>query len=141
MGLGSGRRSTTASDQRRALMLPQELMQLPSGTLIVLKASVPPTRAEKIVFYRDKRFTRRQRPAPPQKRLGETAVVGAGTIQVDPRPAVETSDMDYDAIVRRFSTEGCPPPEPGASEQEVANWLDRMIDAAARPDLARGADR
>ena len=43
MGLGSGRRSTTASDQRRALMLPQELMQLPSGTLIVLKASVPPT--------------------------------------------------------------------------------------------------
>lgn len=64
-----------------------------------------------------------------------------GTIQADPRPAVEISDMDYDAIVRRFSAEGCPPPEPGASEQEVANWLDRMIDAAARPDLAHGADR
>jgi type IV secretion system protein VirD4 len=122
-------------------MLPQELMQLPAGTLIILKASVPPTRAEKIVFYRDKRFTRRQRPAPLQKRLCETAVVGAGTIQVDPRPAMETSDMDYDAIVRRFAAEGCPPPELGASEQEVANWLDRMIDAAARPDLARGADR
>lgn len=141
MGLGSGRRSTTASDQRRALMLPQELMQLPAGTLIILKASVPPTRAEKIVFYRDKRFTRRQRPAQPQKRLCETAGVGAGTIQVDPLPAVETSDMDYDAIVRRFSAEGCPPPELGASEQEVAKWLDRMIDAAARPDLAHGADR
>lgn len=140
-GLGSGRRSTTASDQRRALMLPQELMQLPAGALIILKASVPPTRAAKIVFFRDKRFSRRQRPAPLPGRLCETAVGGPGTIQVDLRPAVETSDMDYDAIVRRFSVEGCPPPEPGASEQEVANWLDRMIDAAARPDLAHGADR
>lgn len=28
-GLSPGRRSTTVSDQRRALMLPQELMQLP----------------------------------------------------------------------------------------------------------------
>lgn len=141
MGLGSGRRSTTASDQRRALMLPQELMQLPAGTLIILKASVPPTRASKIVFYRDKRFTRRQRPAPLQKGLCETAIVGAGTIQVHPRSTVEPSDMDYDAIVRRFSAEGFPPPAPGASEHEVANWLDRMIDAAAPPDLAHEADR
>lgn len=143
MGLGSGRRSTTASDQRRALMLPQELMQLPNKTVIVLKAGVPPVRADKIVFYRDKRFTRRQRPAPLQDISVGAATVGASSIPSDAAPSLpeETSDMDYDAIVRRFSAEGCPPPDPGASEQEVADWLDRMIDAAAGSERSRGADR
>ena len=47
-GLSRGRRSTTVSDQRRALMLPQELMQLPQAALIVLKAGLPPVRGRKI---------------------------------------------------------------------------------------------
>ena len=36
--LGAGRRSITQSDQKRALMLPQELMQMNADALIVLKA-------------------------------------------------------------------------------------------------------
>ncbi len=41
-GLSRGHRSVSESDQRRALMLPQELMKLPSDDLIVLKAGLPP---------------------------------------------------------------------------------------------------
>ena len=56
--LSSGHWSTTESDQRRPLMLPQELIQMPAHRLIVLKAGMPPVRAEKIVYWREKAFTR-----------------------------------------------------------------------------------
>ena len=143
MGLGSDQRSTTASDQRRALMLPQELMQMSARSLIVLKAGMPPVRADKILFYRDRRFTRRQRPPPvPSQppRRGATAAHPAITAQTPPSQS-ESSDMTYDAIVRAFSEQGCPPPEAGASEQQVADWLDRMIDAATGGDHILEASR
>lgn len=145
MGLGSGRRSTTASDQRRALMLPQELMQMPTRTLIVLKAGVAPVRASKIVFYRDRRFSRRQQPAPVQPAV-VAATVADLAIDAAPNPDAsplsrEISDMDYDAIVQSFSAQGCPPPEIGASEDAVAEWLDRMVDAVAASERDFGADR
>lgn len=63
-GLSPGRRSTTVSDQRRALMLPRELMQLPQTALIVLKAGLPPVRGRKIAYFRERVFQRRLRPAP-----------------------------------------------------------------------------
>jgi type IV secretion system protein VirD4 len=49
--LATGRRTTTESDQRRALMLPQELMQMSKDELIVLRAGVLPIRGRKIVYY------------------------------------------------------------------------------------------
>ena len=83
MGLGSGRRSTTTSDQRRALMMPQELMQLPDRTLIVLKAGMPPARGAKIrFFFREQVFTRRQRPAP----IPPGRPVAAELASAHPRP-------------------------------------------------------
>lgn len=48
--LSSGHWSTTESDQRRPLMLPQELIQMPANWLIVLKAGMPPVRGDKIVY-------------------------------------------------------------------------------------------
>lgn len=57
--LATGRRTTTESDQRRALMLPQELMQMSQDELIVLRAGVPPVRARKIVYYRSRDFQSR----------------------------------------------------------------------------------
>lgn len=77
--LASGRRSTTESEQRRALMLPQELMQLPADELLVLRAGTPPVRARKIVYYRLRDFRRRLLPPPqiagdrPTSASGETA--------------------------------------------------------------------
>ena len=63
-GLSSGGRSVSESDHRRALLLPQELLQMPADRLLVLKAGMPPVRGRKITFYRERAFTRRVRPPP-----------------------------------------------------------------------------
>jgi type IV secretion system protein VirD4 len=57
--VGGGKRTTTQSDQRRALMLPQELMQMSKDTLLVLCGGIPPIRARKIRFYKNRDFTKR----------------------------------------------------------------------------------
>lgn len=59
LGLGSGRRSVTESEQRRALMLPQELIALPEDQLIVLRSGIPPVRGRKLRYYRSSAFKRR----------------------------------------------------------------------------------
>nr|WP_315051446.1 type IV secretory system conjugative DNA transfer family protein [uncultured Brevundimonas sp.] len=135
IGLGQGRRSLTDSDQKRALMLPQELMQLSGKALIVLKAGLSPTRGRKLVFYRDRRFTARLRP-PPETASAPPPPLAAVIPQ---SPAIEEPDMDFDSIVRRFAAEGLKPPAPGASEAEVQAWLDRVVaaPATARAPLER----
>lgn len=63
-GFGSGARSVSESEQRRALMWPQELLTLPHDELLVLRSGVAPVRGRKIVYYRDKAFTPRLMPPP-----------------------------------------------------------------------------
>jgi type IV secretion system protein VirD4 len=119
-GLARGRRSTTVSDQRRALMLPQELMQLPQTALIVLKAGLPPVRGIKIAYWRERIFRRRLRPPPTPAPTVDAPVVPS---------ALEEDPMDFDVIARAFAAEGLPPPPPDADETDVAAWLDRVVDA------------
>ena len=57
-------RSKSMSDHRRALLLPQELMQFPADELILLRGGMPPIRGEKIRYFADSHFTRRLLPAP-----------------------------------------------------------------------------
>lgn len=63
-GFASGARSISQSEQRRALMWPQELLALPSDQLLVLRGGVAPVRGRKITYYRDKAFTPRLLPPP-----------------------------------------------------------------------------
>lgn len=58
------RQSQSASAQRRALMLPQEIARLGPREEIVLRAGMRPVRATRIRHYEDGRFTRLLRPAP-----------------------------------------------------------------------------
>lgn len=123
-GLSPGRRSVTVSDQRRALMLPQELLQMPARDLIILKAGVPPVRGRKIRYYRDAAFRRRLRPPPIVPVAPSPRMVNAEA----PSPFIVTeTDMDLDAAVRTFTAEGCPPPPVGASEAQMVDWLDRVL--------------
>ena len=58
-------RSTSTSDQRRALLMPQELMQFPKSDLILLRGGIPPVRGTKITFYTNKTFVDRTAYQPP----------------------------------------------------------------------------
>lgn len=58
-------RSTSTSDQRRALLMPQELMQFPRSDLILLRGGIPPVRGTKITFYTNKTFVERTAYKPP----------------------------------------------------------------------------
>jgi type IV secretion system protein VirD4 len=57
-------RSKTISEQRRALMLPQELMQLPEDDILVIRGGIPVIRGKKIRYFKDAVFRSRLTPAP-----------------------------------------------------------------------------
>lgn len=130
-GLAQGRRSHTDSDQRRALMLPQELMQLPADALLILKAGLPPVRGRKILYYRERVFTARLRPAPVIPPVSPAPIVAPVAIST-----AEVSGMDFDSLVRDLAAEGLAPPPAGAPEEQFGDWIDRLIDTAARPTIA-----
>ena len=58
-------RSKSISEQRRALMLPQELMQLPPDKLILLRGGIPPIVGRKIAYFSNRFFKARAFPPPP----------------------------------------------------------------------------
>ena len=57
-------RSRSESEQKRALLLPQELMQFPRDELLLLRGGIPPVRGNKIRYYESKFFMKRLVPAP-----------------------------------------------------------------------------
>ena len=67
-------RSKSISEQRRALMLPQELMQFPPDKLILLRGGIPPIIGSKIAYFSNRFFKARAFPPPP--------------VQINPKPAI-----------------------------------------------------
>jgi type IV secretion system protein VirD4 len=57
-------RSKSTSEHRRALLLPQELMQFPTTRLILLRGGIPPIIGNKITYYKSRFFKARRYPAP-----------------------------------------------------------------------------
>lgn len=57
-------RSKSMSDQRRALLLPQELMQFPASEMLIMRGGMPPIRGVKIRYFEDSHFTPRLTTAP-----------------------------------------------------------------------------
>ncbi len=62
LDLNPGARSLHVSDVQRALLLPQEVIQMPREDEIILIESQPPIRAKKIFYFKDKMFTSRLLP-------------------------------------------------------------------------------
>ena len=106
-GLSSGPRSFSESQQRRALMLPQELLSLPPEELIILRPGVAPIRGRKIIYWKDRIFRERLRP-PPQ--------VPPYATPSEPNPAddcgqpatdaVDAERDDLDLVLQVLSEEG-----------------------------------
>jgi type IV secretion system protein VirD4 len=135
--LSKGNRSTTETDQRRALMMPQELIQMPPAKLVALRAGLPPVSAEKIVYWREGAFAKRV-VSPP------TVPVHA-TFGVAPTSPLETpvafdgagdlkDDLTLDLVIPALEAAGFePPPDRDASDDEVEAWVGRFIDASVKP--------
>jgi type IV secretion system protein VirD4 len=70
---GRRQRSVSVSEQRRALLLPQEVKALGSEQAIVFYEGLRPIRCRKIRYFEDPRFTSRLLPAPevPQQKAAE----------------------------------------------------------------------
>lgn len=62
LDLNPGSRSLHVSDVQRALLLPQEVIQLPREDQIILIESQPPIRAKKIFYFKDRLFKSRLLP-------------------------------------------------------------------------------
>jgi len=59
LDLNPGARSLHVSETQRALLLPQEVIQLPRDEEIILIESQPPIKAKKIFYFKSKMFTSR----------------------------------------------------------------------------------
>ena len=57
LDLNPGARSLHLSDVQRALLLPQEVIQMPREEQIILIESQPPIKSKKIIYFKDKFFT------------------------------------------------------------------------------------
>ena len=57
-------RSKSISEQRRALLLPQELMQFPTDRLLLLRGGIPPIIGTKIFYFKSRFFGKRVLPSP-----------------------------------------------------------------------------
>jgi type IV secretion system protein VirD4 len=68
-GQGHASTSRTESDQRRALLLPQEFKELGPERLVVILENCKPILGEKIRYHREKVFTERVLPPPAVPRL------------------------------------------------------------------------
>jgi type IV secretion system protein VirD4 len=79
--MGGGKRSpsTNVSDQRRALMLPQEIKEMPADRQLLFVEHVLPVKCEKIRYFDDPIFTKRLLPPPGVKQQDVSAYVGGRT--------------------------------------------------------------
>src|SRR5882762_3274149 len=87
---GARRSSVTVSEQRRPLLLPQEVKELGSEEAIVFGEGLRPIRCRKIRYFADRRFRKRLRPPP------ASAVPGGRRTGVVSRPA-DASKPETDA--------------------------------------------
>ena len=155
-GLGQGNRSSTESDQRRALMLPQELRKFPQEQLIIIRAGIDPIRAKKIYYYRDKDFSARLLPAPevrsilatdPRKLSADVEGL-ASTVQslraeveelkqtVLVRPmseaeAASTDPLPAGSVSMNYEDIGLETPASDSSDDAVERWIMTFVDKKA----------
>ncbi|MFM1990376.1 MAG: hypothetical protein RJA99_3333 [Pseudomonadota bacterium] len=117
---GGARGSTSSSDQRRALLLPQEVKELGTDAALVFYEGLRPVRCSKIRYFSDPILRRRLLPAPSVARIDWTATPRGTPERFFDRPA-------HDA----------PPSSPmdNATRSPDPSDLDR-IDALAMEDFA-----
>ena len=107
-------RSKSTSLQRRALMLPHEILQFPASDLIVFVDGSPPILGRKLRYYSDSDFMKRVLPAPVPRSLG-------------------TIDKPDDVAGANFDPVGGPAPKGDAAESTSASSAEMDTTASTEP--------
>jgi len=110
---GQRTRSQNLSEQRRALLLPQEVKALGVDEAILFYEGLPPIRARKLRYFEDRRFLSRLLP-PPER------AAPAGTAGAAPLAPVETPPA---APIETAPREAATPP---AVREATVDDLDRL---------------
>ncbi len=114
-GTWGGGGSVSESDQRRPLMLPQEVERLPEDDLIIFRRGMFPTYGKKVRYYAEKELLARTKipaPAMPQividpaiaansLRVIEASATGGDTNPTSPAPAPASGDGGAGGVRRR----------------------------------------
>ncbi|HEY2355952.1 MAG TPA: type IV secretory system conjugative DNA transfer family protein [Phenylobacterium sp.] len=125
--------SLSESDHRRALMLPQELIQMPPDRLIVLKAGSPPVRGRKITYHRERQFRTRLLPAP--RILPRARPSAAATPSQAPTPDPTDGLLSLDIVAATLASADLQPlPPVRAADAEIERWVDRFLETTAARD-------
>lgn len=85
---GQRARSQNVSEQRRALLLPQEVKSLGADEAILFYERLPPIRAQKLKYFNDRRFANRLLPPPTE--AAPRGASGAAEPSAAPAPVTET---------------------------------------------------
>jgi type IV secretion system protein VirD4 len=97
---GQRSRSQNVSEQRRALLLPQEVKELGTEEAIILYEGLRPIRCKKIRYFQDRRFTARLLP-PPER--AAPVLPSSGETPLTAEPVAENSlstEATVDSMVR-----------------------------------------
>lgn len=92
-------RSKSISEQRRALLLPQELLQFPADQLILLRGGIAPIIGDKIAYFRSRFFRARVMPAPIVPQIARSPQRTSALFAFRPMTEAEASGNDPDLLV------------------------------------------
>jgi type IV secretion system protein VirD4 len=93
-------RSQSVSEQRRALLLPQEIKELGVDESLILYEGLRPIRCRKIRYFRDRSFQARLMP-PPSMHASGVAPSGLPITRAGARPASTTVNLEEVELISR----------------------------------------
>lgn len=130
--------SRNESDQRRALLLPQEFKELGAERLVILLENCKPILGEKIRYYREKVFMRRLMPPPVVPAMG----MDLHFARVQQRLAWAPDEIDLDQGLRleqlAVDPAGLPDFAAAASPVDVNAAIDQFFDGTRVSAAATG---
>jgi type IV secretion system protein VirD4 len=103
----------TVSDQRRPLLLPQEVKEIGTDTELILYEGLRPIRAKKIRYFRDRRFRERLLP-PPKQAIAPSVHVSESTVMEERKNSAPTARAHSDVHP--------------ASLEDIENWESLTLD-------------
>ncbi len=116
-GKGQRARSQNVSEQRRALLLPQEVKALGADEAIIFYEGLRPIRCRKIRYFEDRRFTARLL-SPPEVRAGRSSATLDETPQGGPESSAALPSAT-DIAAEELRPEAKPPPDREATIADI----------------------